>query len=108
MMTRKVWTSKLSVDEEAVRLKKWCMVAVTGEARLCKQDEPSAVVPDALLNRKQLEKEKTFTYEVKWQFRPLEGNTWVENDTLMQMGNKKLVEREDEKRAAMAGLMTSN
>jgi len=88
------------VDEETVRLKKWCMVAVTGEARLCntgkedpkkaKQDEPSAVVPDALLNRKQLEKEKTFTYEVKWQFRPLEGNTWVEKDTLMKMGNVKM------------------
>ena len=109
-------TSKLSVDEEEARLKKWCIDAVTGEARLCitekedpkkaKQDEPNAVVPDALLNRKQLKKEKTFTYEVKWQFRPMEANTWVEKDTLIKMGYKKLVEREDEKQAAMAGLMT--
>merc|ERR1712071_76894 len=109
-------TSKLSVDEEQARLKKWCIDAVTGEARLCvtekedpkkaKQDEPNAVVPDAILNRKQLKKEKTFTYEVKWQFRPMEANVWVEKDTLIKMGYKKLVEREDEKQAAMAGLMT--
>merc|ERR1711967_159076 len=88
----------------------------TGDARPCitekedpkkaKQDEANAVVPDAVLNRKQLKKEKTFTYEVKWQFRPIEANTWVEKDTLIKMGYKKLVEREDEKQAAMAGLMT--
>merc|ERR1712232_355432 len=84
-------TDKLSVDEEDARSKKWCIDAVTGEARLCvtekedpkkaKQDEANAVVPDAVLNRKHLKKEKTFTYEVKWQFRPIEANTWVEKDT---------------------------
>merc|ERR1712023_545196 len=109
-------TDKLSVDEEDARTKKWCIDAVTGEARLCvtekedpkkaKQDEANVVVPDAVLNRKQLKKEKTFTYEVKWQFRPMEANTWVEKDTLIKMGYKKLVEREDERQAAMAGLMT--
>merc|ERR1712023_23988 len=109
-------TDKLSVDEEDARTKKWCIDAVTGEARLCvtekedpkkaKQDEANAVVPDAVLNRKQLKKEKTFTYEVKWQFRPMEANTWVEKDTLIKMGYKKLVEREDERQAAMSGLMT--
>merc|ERR1712070_395322 len=71
-----------------------------------KQDEANVVVPDAVLGRKQLKKEKTFTYEVKWQFRPIEANTWVEKDTLIKMGYKKLVEREDERQAAMAGLMT--
>merc|ERR1711957_1110748 len=109
-------TASLSVDEESARARKWCIDAVTGEARLCitekedpkkaKQDEPNAVVPDAVLNRKQLKKEKTFTYEVKWQFKPIESNTWVEKTTLIKMGYKKLVEREDEKQAAMAGLMT--
>merc|ERR1711988_185235 len=109
-------TDKLSVDEEDARSKKWCIDAVTGEARMCitekedpkkaKQDEANAVVPDAVLNRKQKKKEKTFEYEVKWQFRPIEANTWVEKDTLIKMGYKKLVEREDEKQAAMAGLMT--
>jgi len=51
-------------------------------------------------------KEKTFTYEVKWQFKAIDQTTWVEKDTLIKMGYKKLVDREDEKQAAMAGLMT--
>merc|ERR1719321_589202 len=109
-------TDKLSVDEEDARSKKWCIDAVTGDARLCitekedpkkaKQDEANVVVPDAVLNRKMLKKEKTFTYEVKWQFRPIEANTWVEKDSLIRMGYKKLVQREDERQAAMSGLMT--
>jgi len=109
-------TDKLSVDEESAREKKWCIDSVTGEARMCitekedpkkfKQDEANAVVPDAVLNRKFQKKEKTYLYEVKWQFRPMEANVWVEKDALIKMGYKKLVEREDEKQAAMAGLMT--
>merc|ERR1711998_774533 len=106
----------LSVDEEDARSKKWCIDAVTGEARPCvtekedpkkaKQDEANAVVPDAVLNRKQKKKEKTFEYEVKWQFKPIEANSWVEKDVLIKMGYLKLVQREDERQAAMAGLMT--
>merc|ERR1711985_34167 len=56
-------SNELSVDEEAAREKQWCIDAVTGEARRCvtekedpkkaKQDEANAVVPDAVLNRKQ-------------------------------------------------------
>merc|ERR1719272_542197 len=109
-------SDKLSVDEETAREKKWCIDAVTGEARLCitmkedpkkaKQDEVNAVVPDAVMNRKAKKKEKTFEYEIKWQFRPIEANTWVEKTALIKMGYKKLVEREDERQAAMAGLMT--
>merc|ERR1719172_397947 len=51
-------------------------------------------------------KEKTFEYEVKWQFKPIENNCWVEKDTLVRMGYLKMVQREDERQAAMAGLMT--
>merc|ERR1711862_308447 len=64
------------------------------------------VVPDAVLNRRQKKKEKTYEYEVKWQFKPIEHNVWVEKDTLIQMGYIKLVQREDERQAAMAGLMS--
>ncbi|CAE7367303.1 NEW1, partial [Symbiodinium sp. CCMP2456] len=71
-----------------------------------KQDEAGAVVPDAIVNRRQKKKEKTFEYEVKWQFKSMENNTWVEKDTLVKMGYIKLVQREDERQAAMAGLMT--
>merc|ERR1712056_65859 len=49
---------------------------------------------------------KTFEYEVKWQFKPIESNVWVEKDILIKMGYLKMVQREDERQAAMAGLMT--
>merc|ERR1739845_342575 len=44
--------------------------------------------------------------EVKWQFKPMESNLWVKKDTLVKMGFLKLIQREDERQAAMAGLMT--
>merc|ERR1712127_45260 len=37
---------------------------------------------------------------------PIEANVWVSKEALTKMGFLKLVEREDEKQAAMAGLMT--
>merc|ERR1712190_714252 len=77
-----------------------------GDAKKAKQDEINAVVPDAILNRRQKKKEKTYEYEVKWQFKPMESNVWVEKDILVKMGYLKLVQREDERQAAMAGLMT--
>merc|ERR1719449_243807 len=36
----------------------------------------------------------------------MEQNTWVDRDTLIRMGYKKMVQRQDEKEAAAAGLMT--
>merc|ERR1712025_630621 len=40
------------------------------------------------------------------QFKPIENNCWVEKETLVRMGYLKMVQREDERQAAMAGLMT--
>merc|ERR1711865_1292179 len=107
---------ELSVDEEKARAAKWCIDGVTGTARRCtdpkddpkkaKQDEVGAVIPDALVNRRQKKKEKTYEYEVKWQFKALDANVWVEKDTLIKMGYLKLVQREDERQAAIAGLQT--
>merc|ERR1712060_966116 len=109
-------TTELSVDEETARSQQWCIDAVSGGVRRCtdpkedakkaKQDETNAVVPDAVLGRRQKKKEKTYEYEVKWQFKPMESNAWVEKDILVKMGYLKLVQREDERQAAMAGLMT--
>merc|ERR1719410_1760997 len=109
-------TDDLSVDEEKAREQKWCIDSVTGSVRRCtdpkedakkaKADEVNAVVPEATVNRRQKKKEKTFEYEVKWTFKPMESNCWVEKEILIKMGYKKLVEREDERQAAMAGLMT--
>merc|ERR1719476_319766 len=107
---------ELSVDEEKARAAKWCIDTVNGSVRRCtdpkedakkaKQDEANAVVPDALLSRRQKKKEKTYEYDVKWQFKPMECNCWVEKEILIKMGYLKLVQREDERQAAMAGLMT--
>merc|ERR1711885_101145 len=47
-------------------------------------------------------------YEVKWQFKPIESNCWVPKDTIIKMGYLKMVQREDEKQAAMSGLMTKH
>merc|ERR1712224_1053518 len=57
-------------------------------------------------NRRQKKKEKTFEYEVDWMYKPNECNVWVEKDILLKMGYLKMVQREDEKQAAMAGLQT--
>jgi elongation factor 3 len=111
-------SQELSVDEEAARAQKWCIDGVTGCARRCidpkedakkaKQDEAGAVIPEAMVNRRQKKKEKTFEYEVKWQFKPIDATNWVEKDILIKMGYIKLVQREDERQAAMAGLMTKH
>merc|ERR1719373_1226190 len=95
-------TTELSVDEEAARAAKWCIDGVTGNVRRCtdpkedakkaKADESAAVVPDAVLNRRQKKKEKTYEYEVKWQFKPIESNCWVEKETLIKMGYLKMVQ----------------
>merc|ERR1719161_2677356 len=109
-------SQELSVDEEKARSEKWCIDGTTGAVRRCtnpkedakkaKQDEDRAVVPDAVLNRRMKKKEKTYEYEVKWQMQSIETAYWVEKDILIKMGYLKMVQREDEKQAAMAGLMT--
>merc|ERR1712010_9434 len=43
-------------------------------------------------------------YEVKWQFQSIENACWVSKDNLVKMGYLKLVQREDERQAAMGGL----
>merc|ERR1712161_155882 len=111
-------SQELSVDEEKARQMKWCIDSVSGNVRRCidpkedakkaKQDEVACVIPDAIMNRRQKKKEKTYEYEVKWQFKPIEANTWVEKDIIIKMGYLKLVQREDERQAAMAGLMTKH
>merc|ERR1719409_34851 len=107
-------TAELSVDEEKARSMKWCIDSVSGNVRRCtdpkedakkaKQDEANSVTPDAIINRRQKKKEKTYEYEMKWQFKPIESNCWVEKDILLAMGYLKMVQRENERQAAMAGL----
>jgi len=109
-------SKELSVDEATARSQKWCIDTVSGAVRRCtsaaedakknKQDEAGTVIPDAAVNRRQKKKEKTYEYEIKWQFKSMDQNSWVEKEILIKMGYLKLVQREDERQAAMAGLMT--
>merc|ERR1711881_372554 len=83
-------SQELSVDEEAARAAKWCVDGITGDVRRCidpkedakkaKADEANAVVPDAILNRRQKKKEKTYEYEVKWVMQSIEDSCWVEKE----------------------------
>mmetsp|Transcript_136533 Transcript_136533/g.262272 ORF Transcript_136533/g.262272 Transcript_136533/m.262272 type:complete len:1404 (+) Transcript_136533:50-4261(+) len=109
-------SDELTVDEEAARAVSWCIDNVSGGVRRCytaeedpkraKQDLNNIVVPEATLNRRQRKKDNTYEYEVKWRFKPVESACWVDREIMIRMGYLKLVQREDEKQAAMAGVMT--
>merc|ERR1712072_694913 len=98
------------------RAQKWCIDSVTGNVRKCtdpkedakkaKQDESNLVEVNGVVNRRSNKKEKTFEYEVCLMYKPPECNVWVEKSILVKMGYLKLIQREDEKQAAMAGLQT--
>merc|ERR1712199_71732 len=76
------------------------------DPKKAKQDENNVVIPDAILNRRQNKKEKTMEYQVKWQMQGIESATWVEKDIIVAMGFLKMVQREDERQACMAGLQS--
>ena len=107
---------ELAVDEESARSVRCCIDGMTGnvrpytdpksDAKKAKADVSGAVVPEATMNRRQKKKEKTFEYEVKWQFKPIEANVWVDKAILFELDYKKLVEREVECQAAMVGFHT--
>jgi len=71
-----------------------------------KEDIKFAVVPEALMKRRENKKEKMKEYEVKWMFKSMENNTWQTRAELLKMGFLKMVQRKDEQEAAAAGLMT--
>merc|ERR1719331_935686 len=106
----------LTVDEEAARAQKWCVDSATGnvrkttdpkeDAKKAKQDEANVLEVNGIVNRRANKKEKTFEYEVCLMYKPPECNVWIEKTILKKMGYLKLVQREDEKQAAMAGLQT--
>ena len=67
-------------------------------------EEKKAVVPEAILDRRDLKKEKTKIYEVKWKGHSAENTMWVKREILLKMGAIKLVQRQDEKEAIKSGL----
>merc|ERR1712178_574702 len=72
-------TTALSVDEESARAQKWCIDTTSGDVRMCTSPKEDA-------------------------FKATDQNTWVSKEILVKMGYLKLVQREDERQAAMQGL----
>merc|ERR1711998_289629 len=56
--------------------------------------------------RRDNKKEKTKEYEVKFKDKSVEANMWVAREILINMGALALVQRQDEKEAVAAGLMS--
>jgi len=102
--------TELTASEEELREVKWMLDPSRLIVRKVekKEEERHQVIPEAVLNRRQNKKEKTKEYEVKWQYKDIANTHWVDRDTLCQMGYLKMVQREDEKQAAMAGLQTKH
>merc|ERR1739848_804369 len=73
-----------------------------GELEYQKKDLEKAVALEQIVQRRKGKKEKE--YECKWVGMSAEFLTWVDRPTLVAMGYKKEVQREDEKQAAMQGL----
>merc|ERR1712178_565691 len=101
-------------DDAKKRLQPWFFCPKTLEVKKCdmsdskegKEQRSLAVAPDAILNRQKHTKTKKYIYEVKWQHKSMESNTWVEREVLLKMGYSKLVNKKDEQEAAAAGLLS--
>ena len=66
-------------------------------------EEKKAVEPEAIFDRRDLKKEKTKIYEVKWKGHSAENTMWIKREILLKMGAIKLVQRQDEKEASQSG-----
>merc|ERR1711937_864549 len=105
---------EINDDDEKKRLQPWYICPKTYDVRKCdmtdtkegKASRDAAVVPEAILNRQKNTKTKKYNYEVKSMHKPVEANSWVERDVLLEMGYSKIVNKKDEQEAAAAGLMS--
>jgi len=101
-------------DDEKKRKQPWFICPKSLEVKKCdmsdtpdaKKERAKAVIPEAILNRLKHTKTKKYIYEVKWMHKSIEENTWVERDTLLNMGYSKIVYKKDEQEAAAAGLLS--
>merc|ERR1712178_623899 len=101
-------------DDEKKRLQPWFICPKTLDVKKCdmtdtkegKASRDAAVAPEAILNRQKHTKTKKYIYEVKWQYKSTDSNSWVERETLLAMGYSKMVNKKDEQEAAAAGLLS--
>lgn len=103
-------SEELTSSEEDLRAVSWILDPVRNTVRKLEgeKEKKHVVIPDAILNRRKNKKEKTTEYEVKWQFKDITESYWVLRETMIAMGYMKMVQKEDEKQAAMAGLQTKH
>merc|ERR1712110_1274330 len=81
-------------DDVKLRERPWFICPKSLEVKKCdtsdtkegKAERAAKVTPEAILNRQKHLKTKKYIYEIKWQHKPVECNTWVERDTLLAMG----------------------
>lgn len=107
-------SKEINVDDEKLREQPWFMCPKVLEVKKCdmsdtaeaKKERASKVTPEALLNRQKHTKTKKYIYEVKWLYKGVESNSWVEREKLLNMGYSKLVNKKDEQEAAAAGLLS--
>jgi elongation factor 3 len=107
-------TKEINEDDEKLREVAWFICPKSLEVKKCdtsdtkegKAERAAKVTPEAILNRQKHLKTKKYMYEIKWQHKPVECNTWVERDTVLAMGYSKLVHKKDEQEAAAAGLLS--
>ncbi len=69
-------------------------------------EEKKALEPEKVLGRRDNKKEKTKEYEVKFKDKSTDYNMWVPRDILINMGGLAMIQRQDEKEAVAAGLMS--
>merc|ERR1711957_564885 len=101
-------------DDGKKREQPWYICPKTFDLKKCdmtdtkegKKTRDDAVVPDAIINRQKNTKTKKYIYEVKWQHKGMDSNSWQDREILLAMGYSKIVMKKDEQEAAAAGLLS--
>ena len=96
--------------KEELNVKKKYMVnpKEPSELKECfgEDEDKHALEPEKVTGRRDNKKDKTHDYEVKFKGKSSEHNMWVRKDILTNMGGLMMIQRQDEKEAVAAGLMS--
>merc|ERR1712194_847716 len=84
-------------DDGKKREQPWYICPKTFDLKKCdmtdtkegKKTRDDAVVPDAIINRQKNTKTKKYIYEVKWQHKGMDSNSWQDREILLAMGYSK-------------------
>ena len=97
------------VDETIVKKKYMVNPREISTLKECfgEEEDKHALEVDKILGRKENKKEKTKEYEVQFKNKSSDANMWVPREILVQMGCLAMVQRQDEKEAVAAGLIST-